>query len=210
MEGFAIDFEWTVFADYSVEETPALPGGSFLTEGPARPKLVASGEPLTTRPLANFPELYLHLAKSEPTIEDHKVFATKYGLLTNREWEHTFDWADRVEGMRTLVALVKNKANWEIRNGKHISYEIPRSFALRFGPNGETGEITFSIVPGNLYVALMLQCISHRADGAQIRACKSCGSLFEIRGASGRRSHREFCSDKCRFDFNHRNRKGKQ
>ena len=209
MEGFGIDFEWTVFADYNVEETPPIESPTPLVGGASIPKLVASGEPLTTRPLVNFPELYLHLAKSEPTVEGHKIFAKKYGLLTDREWEFTFYWTRSVENMRKLVMKVENTVNWDIRDGKYIPFELPRSFNLRFWPNGETGGMTFNIVPLNLGAALVLQCVSHRAAGAPIRACKSCGSLFEVGGDSGRRSHKEFCSDKCRFDFSHRNRRGK-
>lgn len=37
--------------------------------------------------------------------------------------------------------------------------------------------------------------------------CKSCGSLFEAGGASGTRSHKTFCSDKCLYDFAHRSRR---
>jgi hypothetical protein len=82
---------------------------------PEGPWLVASGAPLTTRPL-DIPELYLRLAQSEPTIEGHKAFAKKYGLLTNRERDPISSWPDKVKGMRRLVAMVEDKANWEIRD----------------------------------------------------------------------------------------------
>ena len=178
---------------------------------PAGPSLVATGQPLITKPLDQFPDLYLELAKAEPTLTGHREFAKKYGLLTNREEEPTSVWSNLVRSMRDLIALVEDKANWKIRNGKYVPYEHPGSFTFRFGPNGgETDEMTLSIVPNNLYNALVMQCVSNHASGAKVRACKACGALFEIGGASGRRSHRAFCSDKCRFDFSHRNRKGKQ
>jgi len=153
----------------------------------------------------------LELAKVEPTLSGHKEFAKKYGLLTNREEELTSVWANLVRSMRDLIALVEDKANWQIRNGKYVPYEHPGSFTFRFGPTGgETDQMTLSIVPNNLYNALVLQCVSNHASGAQVRACKACGAPFEIGGGSGRRSHRAFCSDKCRFDFSHRNRRGKK
>jgi len=217
MQGFGIDFEWTVFTAYDVTESPrdfVLGLYSDLEVkrlGRTRegPRLVASGEPLTTRPLA-IPNLYLRLAESEPTIEGHIAFAKKYGLLTNREWELISSWPGKVEGMRRLVAMVGDKAHWEIRDGRYVPYENPGSFTFRSVPDGETGEMTFNIVPRDLYAALVLQCFSHSASGAQIRTCKSCGSLFEAGGASGTRSHKTFCSDKCRYDFAHRSRRGKQ
>jgi hypothetical protein len=200
LQGFGIDFEWTVFAAYDVGKVPD-PMFMYM------PQLIGSGEPLTTRPLA-IPNLYLRLAESEPTVEGHIAFAKKYGLLTDREWELTTRWEQRVQGMRRLVAMVEDKANWDIRNGRYVPYEHPGSFTFRSVPNSETGEMTFNVVPKDLYAALELQCFSHRASGAQIRMCKSCGSLFEAGGASGTRSHKTFCSDKCRYDFAHRSRRG--
>jgi hypothetical protein len=200
LQGFGIDFEWTVFAAYDVEE---------LAQLMFKPRVIGSGEPLTTRPLA-IPNLYLRLAESEPTVEGHIAFAKKYGLLANREWEFTSRWGREVQDMRRLVAMVEGKANWEIRDKRYVPYEHPVSFTFRSVPNGETGEMTFNVVPKDLYAALELQCFSHHASGGQIRMCKSCGSLFEAGGASGARSHKTFCSDKCRYDFNHRTRRGKQ
>jgi hypothetical protein len=72
--------------------------------------------------------------------------------------------------MRDLIALVEDKANWKIRNGKYVPYEHPSSFNFRFGPNGgETDEMTLSIVPNNLYNALVLQCVANHASGAKVR-----------------------------------------
>jgi hypothetical protein len=218
MQGFGIDFEWTLFAAYDVKQSAQELFRRMFSErdlkrleigAPEGPWLVASGAPLTTRPL-DIPELYLRLAQSEPTIEGHKAFAKKYGLLTNRERDPISSWPDKVKGMRRLVAMVEDKANWEIRDGKYVPYENPGSFSFRSVPNSETGEMIFNVVPKDLYAALELQCFSHSASGAKIRMCKSCGSLFEAGGASGTRSHKTFCSDKCRYDFAHRSRRGKQ
>jgi hypothetical protein len=200
MKGFGVDFEWTVFAAYDVEELPEL---NF------KPRLIGSGEPLTTRPLG-IPNLFLKLAASEPTVEGHLAFAKKYGLLSDRKWEFISRWERDVQRMRKMVEMVGDKTNWEIKHGRYVPYEHPVSFTFRSVPNGETGEMTFNIVPKDLYAALELQCFSHRASGAQIRMCKSCGSLFEAGGTSGARSHKTFCSDKCRYDYAHRSRRGKQ
>jgi len=189
-----------VFASYDVEELPDL---IF------KPRIIGSGQQLTKRPLA-IPNLFPRLAESEPTVEGHIAFAKKYGLLTNRKWEFASHWERAVQGMRRLVAMVEDKANWEIRDGKYVFYEHPGCLTFRSVPDGLTGEMTFSVVPKDLYAALELQCFSHCASGAQIRACKSCGSLFEAGGTSGARSHRKFCSDKCRYDFAHCSRRGKQ
>ncbi len=224
MQGFKIDFEWTVFAGYEVEEPPPvragttpIPGGIGLPPvytgpllgGASLPYLVAKGRPLTTRPLEAFPDLYLKFAEAEPTAAGHKSFAIKYGLLTDRKREASSDWEQRVKGMRKLVAMVQDQANWVIKNGKFVPFRLERSYELRFVPAAGTGELALSIVPISLYAALVLQCALHGAGSGQVRACKSCGSLFEIGGSSGRRSHAEFCTPKCRFDFNHRNRRRK-
>ncbi len=191
----------------TIPSTPSPLTGLIKPDGPS---LVATGQPLKTRPLDQIPDLYLELAKAAPTLTGHREFAKKYGLLTNRQEEPTSVWANLVRSMRDLIAKVEDKANWKIRNGKYVPYEHPSSFTFRFGPNGgETNEMTLSIVPNKLYNALVLQCVSNHASGAMVRACKACGALFEIGGASGRRSHRAFCSDKCRFDFSHRNRRRK-
>jgi hypothetical protein len=226
MRGFNIDFEWTVFADYEVEEPrvkkprveeppsiltgsrPPVYTGPIIGEEDRPAFLVAKGKPLTTRPLEAFPELYLRLAEAEPTDVGHKKFAKQYGLLTDRKREASFDWERRVKGMRKLVAMIQDQANWPINSGKFVPYGLPRGFTLSFVPSAGTGELTLSIVPISLYAALILQCASHRASSGQVRACKSCGSLFEIGGDTGHRSHAEFCSPKCRFKFHHRNRRG--
>ena len=213
-----------MFADYEVEEPPPVRAGTIpilggtglpsVYTGPllgeaSLPYLVAKGRPLTTRPLEAFPDLYLRFAEAEPTAAGHKNFAIKYGLLTDRKREASFDWAQRVKGMRKLVAMAQDQAKWDINNGKFVPYGLPRGFTLSFLPGAGTGELTLSIVPINLYAALVLQCASHRAGSCQVRACKFCGSLFERGGDSGRRSHAEFCTPKCRFDFHHRNRRAK-
>jgi hypothetical protein len=112
-----------------------------------------------------------------------------------------------VVGMQDLVEKVRDKWAWDILDGTYIHYEMPRSFHFRFRPIAGTDEIKLSIMPENLWTALTLQCVSNCTSGARVRACKACGALFEIGGASGRRSHAEFCSPKCRFDFSYRNRK---
>jgi hypothetical protein len=223
MLGLKIDFTWAVFADYKVEDPGPLPlpeegseddtlvGWAMAVTGYDRgPELVASGNSIVTRPLDKFPDLYLRLAQAEPTVAGHKAFATKYGLLTARTSELTSLWVAQVEHMRKLIAMVRDKANWDVQDGRYAPYELPSSFSLRFRLNDETDEMSLSIAPNCLYVALALQCLAHCTGGAQIRSCKQCGLPFEIGGATGRRSHAEFCSPKCRFDFNHRNRKGKQ
>ena len=110
--------------------------------------------------------------------------------------------------MRTLIARVEDRANWTPQQyGRYAPYEISSNFTLRFQPKGATAEMELSIAPTHLRAALTLQCLAHRAEGARIRSCKACGSLFEVGGASRRRSHKEFCSDSCRFEFNNRRRR---
>jgi hypothetical protein len=212
MQGMRIEFEWTRFADYGVEVRPGTPG-SLLTEG-SRELLAALGPPeaaLKTRPLELSADLYLELAKAKPTLEGHKEFAKRYGLLTDQQRDYVYEWPKLVENMRDLVTMVTNKEYWDVRGGSYVPYELPIKVALRFGPSSEDGSgMALSIVPTNLYNALVLQCVSNRATGAEVRSCKACGGLFEIGGSSGHRSNREFCSDKCRFTFNHRSRRKRQ
>jgi hypothetical protein len=153
------------------------------------------------------PKLYIELAKSKPTLEAHKNFARKYGLLTNELKEDTLIWPDRIKNMKDLVGMVSDRREWPIRDGWFAPHEFPSGFKLRFVPrrDDENG-MDLTIVPNSLYSAIAFQCLSNSAKGAKVRSCKSCGELFEIHGTSGRRSNREFCSDKCRFAFNHRAR----
>jgi hypothetical protein len=71
MQGIGIDFSWAQFPDYHVEEEPLALSGMM---GPA---LIGQGNPLVTRPLEQFPELYLRLAGAELTLAGHKAFARK-------------------------------------------------------------------------------------------------------------------------------------
>lgn len=212
MQGIRIEFEWARFADYGVEVRPGRPG-SVLSEVSTK-MLVALGPPeaaLKTRPLELSSDLYLELAKAKPTLAGHKEFANRYGLLIDQQRDYIYQWPELVENMRNLVAMLTNKEYWDIRDGSYVPYELPIKFALRFGPTSEDGNgMALSIVPANLYNALVLQCVSNRATGAEVHSCKACGALFEIGGSSGHRSNREFCSDKCRFTFNHRSRRKKQ
>jgi hypothetical protein len=206
MSGLRVEFEWLRFPDYEVEK--GEPGNDEMFISGTNDKLVAVGAPdtaLIVRPLDMFPTLYLDFAKSEPTLSAHKEFARKYGLLTNETEEATYIWTDLVKDIKHFIAMASGKKNWDIRDGCYVPYELDARFKLRFGPT-DAGNMDVSIVPHNLYYAMTLQCLSNCAKGAEVRSCKSCGELFEIHGASGRRSNREFCSDKCRFAFNHRSR----
>jgi hypothetical protein len=212
MLGLRVEFEWSRFPDYDVE--PGEPGDPEIFMSGSADKLVAVGEAdsgLRSSPLDMFPTLYIELAKSEPTIEAHKHFARKYGLLTNELEEDTTIWQDRIKKMKHLVAMVSDRREWPIRDGWFAPHEFTSGFKLRFVPrrDDENG-MDLTIVPDSLYSAIALQCLSNVAKGAKVRSCKSCGELFEIHGTSGRRSNREFCSDKCRFAFNHRTRGKKQ
>jgi hypothetical protein len=208
MDGIAIDFEWTQFSDYELCEDPAPWPGASLLKSIRVIRLTGVGSPLTTRPLDQFRDLYLELAEADPTPSGHLKFAKKFGLLTDRKSEHTSVWPEAIERMRALIALAENRTNWTTQDGRYEPYVISRHFTLRFQPKGATDEMELSVAPANLRAALTLQCLAHRAGGAKIRSCKACGSLFEVGGASGRRSHADFCSDGCRFDYNNRRRKG--
>jgi len=220
MLGLRVEFEWHRFPDYEVENSGAaekfigdwLEDGSrmALTDAADVEELFAVGPPnsgLGIRPLDMFPTLYMELAKSEPTLEAHKRFARRYGLLTNEIKEPTSEWPRLVKAMRDLVAMVSDKRNWDIRDGRYAPYEFQSGLKLQFVPTGADGDdMTLTLVPRSLYFAIVLQCLSNCAKGAKVRTCKACGDLFEIGGSSGHRSKREFCSDKCRFAFNYRNR----
>jgi hypothetical protein len=213
MLGLRVEFEWSVFPDYEIE--PGEPGDpeTFIGAG-SNDRLIAvgsAGSGLRTRPLDMFPSLYIELAKAEPTIEAHKIFARKYGLMKNELEEDTFVWQECIKDVKELIATLSDKRKWEIRDGWYAPYEIRSGFKLQFVPtrDDENG-MDLTIVPNSLYCAIALQCLSNYAKGAKVRSCRSCGELFEIHGTSGRRSNREFCSDKCRFAFHHRARGKKQ
>jgi hypothetical protein len=223
MLGLRVDFEWWRFPDYKVENSGAAEdfirnwtaSGSTMGLTDATDiceRLIAVGAPdsgLRIRPLDMFPTLYLELAKSEPTLDAHRGFARKYGLLTNEIEESSDQWPRLVKSMRELIAMVSDKGSWPIRDGRYAPQEFVSGFQLRFEPTGVSGDdMALTIVPSSLYSALALQCLSNCAKGAKIRSCKACNEVFEIHGTSGRRSNREFCSDRCRFAFNHRSRGG--
>jgi len=194
-----IDFEWRVYPNYRLERG----NGSS-------PLVVGSGPPLSTRPSDQFPGLYLELANADRSDLGHLAFAKKYGLLTCEKMEPTDDWPKRVEAMSDLVKLVDDKRYWAIRKGRYSHQELRESFTLRYERDRNADEISLAIVPSQLFAALVLQCVSNRASGGRIRACKACGTAFEVGGTSGRRFHREYCSDKCRYEFAHRDRSVKE
>src|SRR5271156_834852 len=124
MIGIAIDFEWAQFPDYVLERSPPpRPGATMLERIPVI-RLKGVGSPLTTRPLDRFPELYLQLAKADPSPSCHREFAKKFGLLTDRASEDTSYWPEAIERMRRLIAL--DRANWETRDGRYEPYEVSR------------------------------------------------------------------------------------
>ena len=206
VNGIPIDFEWAQFPDYVQEDEPPWTGPT-LSAAFQVSRLVGVGSPLVTQPLDQFPDLYLQLVKADPSPSGHLKFAKKFGLLTDRSSEHVSVWPEAIERMRRLIALVEDRANWETQNGRYKPYEVSRQFILRFQPKGATDEMELSVAPANLRAALILQCLTHRSGGATIRACKECGTLFEVGGASGRRSHAEFCDNNCRYDWNNRHKR---
>jgi len=210
MQAITIEFDWVKFADYRVETTLGNPEGTLL-EQVSTSRLVGFGPPLLSQPLKNFPSLYLELVKADKSTKGHVAFARKYGLLTRTEREDTDSWPVLIENMKNLLSRIGNLGSWPIENGEYVSYELENTFSLRYGPAiSEPNSFKLSVVPRNLYNALVLQCLASRAHGATIRCCKACGAPFEVGGSSGKRSHKEFCSDRCRFEFNHRDRKAKK
>ena len=212
MQGIRIEFEWFKFIDYGVEVRPGVPG-SLLSQ--VNTELLVGLGPreaaLKTRPLDMSPDLYLELAKSQPTLAGYKEFAKRYGLLTDPQRDYTYQWPQLIMNMRNLIDLIRDTGNWKIEGEKYVPFDLKMKFGLRFVPTSADGSQTaLSIVPANLYNALVLQCVSNRAGGGEVRSCKACGALFETGRTTGRRSNREFCSDKCRFEFSHRNRRKKQ
>ncbi len=84
------------------------------------------------RPLDQFPDLYLELARSKSTLATQRLFAKKYGLLTHRVRESTSLWPGLVNNMNNLAAMVADTGNCDIRDRKHLPYECRprRSTAL--------------------------------------------------------------------------------
>ncbi|MDP3553070.1 hypothetical protein [Methylocystis sp.] len=211
MQAIEIDFQWGVFADYRAEPertfSPEARATTLLGSGSLGPTLAGEGQYLKTRPIDEFPDLYLKIATAEPTAPGHKDFAKTFGLLKDTNRESLWEFQRGVEQMKKLVHQVENRANWPIKDGHYLPYEIRRSFTLQFKPNLKSSSMTLSVIPINLWVAASLQCILSSASGTQIKSCKACGKPFEVGGASGARSHKETCSDKCRFEYSKRKSK---
>ncbi|WP_363351404.1 hypothetical protein [Methylocystis echinoides] len=217
MQAIQIDFQWTRFTVYRVQPEPPPPPDNprvrktLLEElagsGSIGPTLIAQGPSMITRPIDAFPDLYLKIAAAQPTAEGHSEFAKTYGLLTDMKRESLFTFKDMVEQMRRLVQRVQDRTNWPVQDGRYLGYEISRSLSLQYKPDIKANSITLSVAPRNLWIAAAVQCIFRSASGAKIKSCKACGKPFEVGGSSGARSHRETCSDKCRFEFSKRKRK---
>jgi hypothetical protein len=190
------------------------------TEAPSGPRTAADtgtdtptylrgcGVPLKTRPLDWFPDLYLQLRDADPSIEGHLSFARKYGLLSNINQEGLFEWQRRITEIREMIELISNQDKWKINNGIYVKHGLHNAADLMLGRK-LGGEIELTMVPRNLYAAIYLQCVSSVATGITLRSCKACGKDFQIGGDTRQRSNRRFCSDHCRFEFNHRSRRGK-
>ena len=210
-----IDFEWWQFPKYEFEDREVRPPPRILTaaeppEGISKPSsyLCGRGASLKTRPLDEFPNLYLQLKEYDPSRESHLDFARKYGLLSDTRRESWYDWGNRLNELVKLVKSTLNQERWSKKNGSYVRRELPYSYNLQFYPT-ITGGIEFTMVPRSLFSAIYLQCVSSLATGVEIRSCKACGKAFQIGGDTGQRSNRRFCSDHCRFEFNHRSRRGK-
>ena len=103
--------------------------------------------------------------------------------------------------MRQMIELTEETGNREALSKKYL---LERSLDLQFEPS-DSGNVHVSAVPRSLNTAMRLQYLLHSSAGGRVRACKSCGILMEIGGGKGRRSHAEFCSDRCRVSY-HRSR----
>jgi hypothetical protein len=202
--GLGIKFEWPVYLDYEIEEgPPPMVGMGLLRSAKSWPKIVARGSPQMKRPLGNFPDLWLRLAKLQPSPDNCLDFARNYGLLTHHTEEVLPFWKDCCISMNKLIELVETKSNWNIEDGKYIPRLFPGSLDLQFEPDVSSKNIIINAVPKNLNAALRLQCLSHYSEGGTVRACEWCGNLMEIGGSTGKRSHVKFCSDKCRSSSHH-------
>lgn len=61
------------------------------------------------------------------------------------------------------------------------------------------GRPTLSLRPDTLWDALLLQFQQSVSSGAALKQCGWCRNLFEVGGATGKRSDARFCSDECRL-----------
>jgi hypothetical protein len=209
MQGIGIKFGWFRYSDYRLEvERPdhALTAGSLFADARAE-ILVAKGSALKTTPIDSFPDLYLQLAKASPAAPGHLEFARKYGLLTDTQKDYVDEWPRLVNNMKQLIETVADTSRWEVQDGRFVPYDLPVRYSLRLEPRGDSNQMALSVVPNTLYQAIVLQCVSSRIAGAEIRSCKACGALFQVGGSSGHNLKRQFCSDPCRFEFSHRKRR---
>jgi hypothetical protein len=204
--GIKIKFVWSKYSDYEFEEE-APRGQSLLGSVALGPTLVGRGAQLTTKPLEKFPNLYLRLASSRSDAEGQLEFARLYGLLRNQDGDRLLQWQNSVESMQNLVDWTNNHEAWPSRDGDFVTQTFERRYSIAFAPNLEGSGLDLWIEPDSLFSALVLQCLSHASAGGSMRPCKACGSLFEIGGAHGLRSHAVFCGDECRSEFNHRSKR---
>jgi hypothetical protein len=54
--------------------------------------------------------------------------------------------------------------------------------------------------------ALAELVMTRKKTACEKRACRACGKEFSVGPGTGFRTKRVFCSDKCRYEFNHRGR----
>jgi hypothetical protein len=212
-----LEFEWPVDGSgYRVEKRTFRAGGKSVAQDWILPK---GGRIERRQPFAYDNMLYADFAALAETPAACLEFASKYGLLgltrhpgmdsvvrsKPEEGESLPHWYGLIRRMRTLVE------QWH-EDARKLVAEGPRELtvndiAARLVPGGRGKGPVLSLLPTTLYGAMELQLALAVSAGAELRACRNCGTLFEAGGESERNLKAQFCSDRCRMVHHYNLRK---
>jgi hypothetical protein len=170
---------------------PKLPKGQSLLDIPLRDiqpaRITRNGGERRPLRLNEYPMAYGEFANIR-TSDELLAFITKYGPLTEKN-----------EIQKLLDEAAEMKAS--LRKRKLPTWSIV-DLKASFSTDKASGSATIKYSPARLLDALWLQLSHELSSGAQVKQCVRCGNWFSVGGKSRRRLVAQFCTDKCRIEFN--------
>jgi hypothetical protein len=214
-----LDFEWPVDSSgYRVEARRFRAGGGKTI---VQDWIVPKGGRIERRqPFAYNSMLYADFAALAETPAACLGFAAEHGLLgltrypgvsglvrsKEDEGESLSHWFGLIRTLRAQMEMWRSDPKKLVAGG-------PRDLAIadiaaRLVPGPRGGWPLLRLLPTTLYGAMELQLALSISSGADLRACRNCGTLFEAGGDSERTRKAQFCSDRCRMQHHYEERKG--
>jgi hypothetical protein len=168
-------------------------------------------------PLEEFTGLFRTFAEMEPTPEGVLKFANQYGLLGGlvgigmrafpapgtTSSDVSQDWQECVGRMRRAILIWEKMEQGSVTDHEAqelqdlINLELGNAVAARMVQDPKAGTLELRMWPLALRGALWLQLAQAVAGRKKFRACRSCGTWFEL-SPEVARTNRLFCSEGCR------------